>query len=127
MDSTFDSALLLDRFYALPSGPLVRLRLARSSDAPAIGELAAQRDLHADALEVVRLTRFDPRHRIVICATALIDAHETFVGVGAMDVDAGEPAEPDTLIVDPRIEGLGELLVKVLVGRARTIARLRAA
>jgi hypothetical protein len=33
----------------------------------------------------------------------------------------------DTLIVDPRIEGLGDLLMKVLVGRARTIARLRAA
>jgi N-acetylglutamate synthase-like GNAT family acetyltransferase len=127
MDSTFDSTLLLDRFYALPRGPMVRLRMARSSDAPAIRELAARRQLDADALEVARLTRFDPRHRIVICATALIDAHETFVGVGAMEVDAGDPPEPDTLIVDLRIDGLGELLVKVLVGRARTIARQRAA
>src|SRR5947209_20565108 len=119
--------MLLDRTYALEHGHRVLVRMARSSDARAIRELAARRGLDADPLEVARLTRFDPRHRLVISATALIDGHETFVGVAAVDLHQGEPFEPDTLIFDERIEGLGPLLLSALASRARAIPRPQAA
>jgi hypothetical protein len=118
---------VLDRTYAMPDGHRVRVRLARATDARPIRELAARRRFDADPLEVARLTRFDPCHRLVISATALIDARETFVGVGAVDLDAGEPFEPETLIFDERIEGLGELLAGVMAARASTLAGQRAA
>ncbi len=99
-------------------GPATRARSANS---------LSRRGLEADPLAVARLTRFDPRRRLVISATALLDSHETLVGVGAVDLDRGEPFEPDTLIVDERIEGLGPLLVSALAARARSIKGPRAA
>jgi hypothetical protein len=119
--------LSLDRTYALGVGHRVRVRMARSSDARSIRELAARRGLGIDPLEVARLTRFDPRHRLVISATALIDGHETFVGVGAVDLYRGEPFEPDALIFDERIAGLGELLLGVISARASALAGPHAA
>jgi hypothetical protein len=118
---------LLDRAYALPGGPRVRVRLARSSDARAIAELAARRRLELEPLRARRLTRFDPCRRLVVCASALIDSRETLVGVVAVDLDRGEPFAPDTLICDERIGGLAELLCEVLAARARAILRRPAA
>jgi hypothetical protein len=101
--------------------------LARSSDGRLIRELAARRGLDPGPLQVARLTRFDPRRRLVISATALIDAQMTFVGVAAVDLDRGEPVEPDTLLVDDRIAGLGELLVDVLATRVAAVSGSHAA
>jgi hypothetical protein len=119
--------MLLDRTHTMGDGHHVRVRLTRATDARAIRELAARRRFDADPLEVARLTSFDPRHRLVVSATALIEGQETFVGVGAVDLERGEPFEPDTLIFDERIEGLGPLLVSALEARARAIARPEAA
>jgi hypothetical protein len=119
--------VMLDRTYELADGHRVRVRLARSTDTRAIRDLAARRRLDVDPLEVARLIRFDPRHRLVISATALIDSRETFVGVGAVDLVRGEPFEPDTLIVDGRIPGLGGLLASALASRARAITQRHAA
>jgi hypothetical protein len=127
MDLHAESPLTLDRTYVLAAGQRVRVRLARSSDARAIRELAARRHLEVDPLEVGRLVRFDPRRRLVISATALIDSRETIVGIAAADVDGSDPFEPDTLIFDERIEGLGELLSSVLAARARAINGRRVA
>jgi hypothetical protein len=115
--------VMLDRTYALAGGQRVRVRLARASDMRAIQELAARRRLAVDPLDVARLTRFDPCRRLVISATALIDSRETFVGVAAADLEEREPFEPDTLIFDERIEGLGELLCEALAARAGAIRR----
>jgi N-acetylglutamate synthase-like GNAT family acetyltransferase len=102
--------------------------MARSGDEQAIRELLARQGLHPGELELGRLVRFDPRRRVAICATALIGSNETVVGFGAIDLDGDPPAEPDTLVVDERLtDGLGELLLAALTGRARAIARLRAA
>jgi hypothetical protein len=119
--------MLLDRTHTMADGHRVRLRLAHAADAGAIRELAARRRFDADPLKVARLTRFDPRRRLVISATALIDGYETFVGVAAVDLERGEPFAPDTLIFDERIEGLGPLLLSALAMRARAIARPQAA
>jgi hypothetical protein len=127
MESHVDNSLMLDRTYVLADGHRVRVRLARSSDARAIRELAARRRLDVDPLDAARLVRFDPRHRLVVSATALIDSRETFVGIAAADVDCSDPCELDTLIFDERIEGLGELLATAVAARARAICSRSAA
>ena len=119
--------MMLDRTHTMADGHRVRVRLASATDARAIRELAARRRFDADPLEVARLTRFDPRRRLVVSATALIDGHERFVGVAAVDLERGEPFEPDTLIFDERIEGLGPLLLSALTTRARAMPRPQAA
>ena len=65
--------------------------------------------------------------RAVICATALIAASETLVGIGAIELDS-DPPRPDTLVVDEALtDGLDELLTRALLGRANVLARSRAA
>ena len=125
MLSSFDPGALLSRSYELPRGPRVRLRLARPGDGRAIRGLLAQRGIDPEELELTRLLHSDPRHRVVICATALVGSVETIVGLGAIDVEA---TDPDTLVVDERLtDGLGDLLMAALAGRAAAIAGSRAA
>jgi hypothetical protein len=113
-----DTGALLARTYELPNRQRVRLRLARRSDLPSLQALLAQRDIEPSALELERLVRYDPRRRLVLCATAPIDGTEAMVGVGAIELGAPE-AEPDTIVVDERVtQGLPELLNAALVGRA---------
>jgi hypothetical protein len=121
----FDPGALLSHTYVLPRGPRVCLRLARPGDGPAIAELAAAHGIEADSLGLERLIRFD-RGRIVICATALVGADEVFAGFGAIELEPG--AEPGAVLADEDLtEGLGDLLAAALAGRARAIARARAA
>jgi hypothetical protein len=127
MESGFDPGALLGRSFSLPSGPRVRLRLARSHDLPAIGALLERCGMAADELELARLLRVDPRRTIVICAGALVGSGEEIVGIGAIDVDAEAEIGPCGVIVDDRItEGLDELLRSALIGRAQALARARA-
>jgi hypothetical protein len=106
----------------------VRLRLARPSDGPAIRALLAQHGIDPEEFELNRLLHFDPRHRAVMCATALVGSTETVVGLGAIDINGDEDVEPDTLVVDERLtDGLGDLLLAALAGRAEAIVRSRAA
>jgi hypothetical protein len=117
-----DPGALLSRSYELPSGPRVRLRLARRSDLPGIRALIAQRGVEATDLELGRLVRYDPRERIVICAMAPVQGAETVVGVGSISLDGH--TDPDTVVVDERLtDGLGQLLAEVLVQRAQIHAR----
>jgi hypothetical protein len=105
------------RTHALPGGPPVRLRLARRSDAAAVSALLAGREIDVSEVEVARLLAFDPAVRAVICACAPVEGHETVVGLGAIDLQAG--AEVDTLVVDEaRTNGLGALLGDALRHRA---------
>lgn len=121
----FDPGALLSRTYVLPRGPRVRLRLARPSDGSAIRALASEYGIEGNSLPVERLLRFD-RRRLVICAMALVGAEEAFAGVGAIDLEPG--AEPELVLVDEELtEGLGELLVAALAGRAGALTRFRAA
>ena len=82
-----------------------------------------RRWLYAGQLEVGRLLTFHPGRRVVLCAFAPIDGHETLVGIGAIDLH--EDADPDTLVVDERLagDGLARLLGDVLVSRARAHGR----
>src|SRR5436190_19974542 len=118
MADDLDPGALLARTYELPSRQRVRLRLARRSDLSGLRALLAQRGIEPSALELERLVRYDPRRRLVLCATAPIDGTEAVVGVGAIELGSPRP-EPDTIVVDERVtEGLPELLKAALVGRA---------
>src|SRR6266516_3506347 len=102
MADSIDPGALLSRTYELPSGPRVRLRLARRSDLPALRALLEHRGIEARAAELERLVRYDPRRRLVLCATAPLDGTEAIMGVGAIELD-GSAGNPDTIVVDGRI------------------------
>jgi hypothetical protein len=118
----FDPGAMLAHLYSLPRGPQVRLRLPRLADAGAVRELFARAGVELTELELVRLTRVDPRSRIVICATALVDGRERVVGIGSIELRSHDQAaaEPDWLAVDSELSS-------ALLGRAQAITRARAA
>ncbi len=118
---------MLARSYAPPRGPRVRLRLPHRRDLPAITALLQAQGRAPEELGPARLVHFDPRQRLVICATALLGSGETVIGIGA--VELSHPlGEPDLVVVDDQLtEGLDELLRQALLGRATAILRTRAA
>jgi len=123
---SFDPGALLGSSFTLDGGVRVRLRLARTSDSALIRGLVARVGTPAAELELARLVHFDPRLRVVICATALIDSTETLIGVGAIDL--GGTGEPELLIVDAEYsQALTELLTAALKGRATAAGGTRAA
>jgi hypothetical protein len=127
--SSFDPGALLARHYQLPRGPRVCLRLARVRDVAGIEHLLHREGLTVTGLELARVLRSHPRDRVVICATALIGSAETIVGVGVIELgDDAAAHEPTWVVADQEAtEGLEELLHEALVGRARALARTRAA
>jgi hypothetical protein len=103
------------RIHTLPGGRRVRLRLARARDEESLrGLLRRCRPSH-DGVEAERLTRFDPRSAVVICATELVDSSQEVVGVGAVDLDGAEP--PDVVVDEGQGDELAELLKRALDGR----------
>lgn len=130
MEHVFDFSVLLARSHELPRGPRVRLRLPRPRDAEAIRRLYEQCGLELGELCLARLVHFDPRTRVVICATALVENHEAMVGIGAIDLEdpARDDPVPQIVVCDGDVTaGLGDLLERALVGRARELAAARAA
>lgn len=127
MASGFESGALLGHAYELDDGVWVRLRLARTSDLHAIRELLERDDPSYRELSAARLAHFDPRREWVLCATGLIDGHETLLGVGAIELgDAA--AEPHLLLVADRAgEDVRRLLARALTGAAKVFERSRAA
>jgi hypothetical protein len=121
------------RYYILPRGPRVCLRLARVRDLAGIEDLFMRQGLFPSQIELARLVRSDPRKQVVITAMALVDSTERILGVGAIQVDAlqsdgSTDPEPSLLVVDDELtDGLEELLRNALTARARTLARSRAA
>jgi hypothetical protein len=110
------AGVMLSRVYTLPSGVRVLLRLVRGRDEPAIRRLLAAEGLELERLEVMRLVRFHPRTRAVICATALVGLSDAVVGVGAGERTPG--AVPDLIVADRSVgEGLEELLAGALRAR----------
>src|SRR5437016_451586 len=105
MAESWITGALMGHTFHLDSGTRVRLRLARSSDVRAIGDLLARNAGVPDDVGALELVQFDPRARYVVCAAALIDGREQLVGVGAIDLVSDEVAEPDLLVVDPEVGG----------------------
>ena len=105
----------------MPGGQRVRLRLLRSADAPAVGELMDQVGVESDELQLQRLGRFDPRERVAIAAVSPRPRGEAMLGLGTIERAPG--ARPDFVLVDPEcgpeLEGL---IASALVARARRAA-----
>jgi len=116
--------------FPLGDGTRIRLRLARAGDAAAIHRLLSLGKPDPVPLrdpQVGRLVQFHPRDRLVMCAMALIDARETLVGVGSIEVGEENP-QPELIVVDPALgPELDELLRAALTGRAGALGRARAA
>jgi hypothetical protein len=107
--------------YSLPGGTRVRLRVARARDEAPVTALVARAGAECSDLDIARLVRFDPRKRMVVCASALLDTTELVVGVGAIALDSDRP---ELLVVD---DGLGDELGELLWGSLRELQRARAA
>jgi hypothetical protein len=103
------------RIHTLPDGRHVRLRLARARDEESLRGLLGRSGSNRRGLEAERLARFDPRHAVVICATALVDSSQEVVGVGAADLYGAEP--PDVVVDEEQDGELRELLERALDGR----------
>ena len=125
MSIDFEPSHLGAHSHELPRGPRVRLRLVQIRDRRAIQSFLAAHRVTASELQAARLVASDPQRRVAVCATALLGATETVVGVASIDVGA---TEPDLLVVDAELtEGLDDLLTRALQRRANTIAARRAA
>ena len=126
MDSSLDHNTLLTRSYMLTRGPRVRLRLAQTRDAAAIAALLQRPGSDPAALDIARLVRFDPRRRVVICATALLGSAERVAA------EAGVPLDAYLDLVRATVENVADLgPVAALTGPAArgdlaTIERHRA-
>ncbi len=126
MAQSFDPGALLGSSFTLDDGVRVRLRLARSSDTALIRDLVARLGGRPEELELARLVQFDPRRRVVICATTLIDSAETLVAVGAAELDG--TGEPEVVIVDAEhSEALTQLLAATLAFKVTAAVGSRAA
>jgi hypothetical protein len=94
----------------------VRMRLARAADVAGIRAVLTSRGLEASELDLLRLVRFDPRTRTVVCATTPHGGGEAIVGLAAIDHDSDEP---DMLVVDEQADRcLGPLLNDAACARA---------
>jgi hypothetical protein len=128
MAEGFVPGALLARYYALPRGPRVCLRLVRPRDQEGVLELLAAQGIDPSELEMARLVYFDLSERLVLCATALIDARERIVGVGVIElVGDGDPAPTLVAVDDELTGGLADLLADALVGQAAAIRQAQAA
>jgi hypothetical protein len=116
----------LGHVYTLTEGVPVRLRLARSSDAPAVRQLLQDQGFHSGELDLARLIHFDPRRRYVVCATGLVGGKERLLGVGAITLDGA--TKPELLLVaEEHAEEVAPLLRRSLVNAAEVVGRSRAA
>jgi hypothetical protein len=85
--------MLIDRHHRLDDGRRVRLRLPHVRDAAALAGLAGVAELDA---------RRAMRAEVAVCALAWDGAHETLVGFGRLDRDAG----PEVVGTDPAVASL---------------------
>jgi hypothetical protein len=107
----------------LANGLRLRLRLPHGSDAEPVRGLLEHAGLMPDDRLVARTLRFDPRDRVAVVATTLVDRSEQIVGMGAID-HSGE--EPDLLVADERAApGVGAVLEEALRTHTIRIRRLR--
>jgi hypothetical protein len=109
------------RTHTLPGGSRVLLRLARARDEAPVNALIARTSARYSELDVARLVRFDPRRRMVVCASELFEGTELIVGLGAIRLDS---ERPEVLVADER---LGEHLDGLMSDSLRQLQRARAA
>jgi hypothetical protein len=118
---SIDPGALLARTWRLDDGFRVRLRLARRTDAAAVGALLERCGVEVTELEISRLVRPDPRREVTICAAAPVDGQEEVVGVGSISYD--DPDATRIIACDERMRAGG---VQLLDAALRELIRRRA-
>jgi GNAT superfamily N-acetyltransferase len=125
-----DPGALLATTHVLAGGECVRLRLARPSDVPRVRAFLerlspasrARRFLEPTQVDdglVRRFTFYDPRERLVVAATALVDGREQVVGLGDVTLLETGLAEIGVVVDDARQgRGLGTLLAQAVAALA---------
>jgi RimJ/RimL family protein N-acetyltransferase len=122
-----DPGAMLARTHELDSGLMVRLRLARPTDAERVRELLERQSEETRARRfftamprvsdatVRHFTFYDPREALIVAATALIDGREEVVGLADIALLATGLAEIGVL-VDERHqgEGIGRILSETI-------------
>jgi len=112
--------LRLDSTASLPDGRRARLRYPQAADREGIAALHARLGVRADDVELARTLRFDPRTRLVLCATTWVDGHEIVVAWAAA---ARGHAIAHTILADETLApGVGALVRSALAARARAAA-----
>ena len=113
--------------HALPRGPRVRLRTARSSDLESLRALAVKAGIICDDLELARLVRSAAEDRLVLCATAGSGSSEVVLGIGVIELGRSLTM-PSFVLVDTELtDGLSRVILDTLVERARELADTRVA
>jgi hypothetical protein len=108
--------------HVLSDGTAVSLRPARARDLEALGSLAERNGVMCEELELARLVRSDSSQRLVLCASTVVDAAETVVGVGFIELERSSTM-PSMVLVDPSVgAGLSRLVADALIDRARELA-----
>jgi len=104
--------LLLFSTTTLLGGLRVRLRLPHGSDREQLRDLAVRLGAPLDELTLRRALAFDPRERLVVCATAWLGSSHVLLGAGVVD----RGALPELLLADEHsAPGIGRLLESALV------------
>jgi hypothetical protein len=120
--SALDHRSSVEAAEELPDGTLVSLRRVRLRDLDALISLAARGGILCEQFELARLVRSDPAERLVMCATTLVDATETVVGIGVIELGSSATM-PSLILVDPAHgRSLARWLAESLVARARAAA-----
>ena len=125
-----DPGTLLATTHRAKDGLRVRLRLARPTDALRMGAFIERLDPEAVARAfppvpgapdpVRRLTFFDPRRRVVLVATALLEGAETIVGVAEVALTHPGVAVLASVVDEAhRRRGIGTLLGDAIAALAR--------
>ena len=105
---TLDPGALLATSYQLRDGSRIRLRLARPTDVPLVGEfLAGEEDASHELVR--RFTFYDPRERVVLAATMLDGGQERIVALG----DAAFDDMPEIVVRDD-VPGVGDLMAEAV-------------
>jgi hypothetical protein len=108
---------VLDGSTTLANGRRLRVRLPHGVDAAPLTALLERAGLMADELALARLLRFDPRGRMAVVATILVDRGEEIVGLGAIERFADAP---ELVIADEVLApGAGAVLEDALRVHAR--------
>jgi hypothetical protein len=101
----------------LPGGLRVRIRLPQRADRTGLIDLSVRLGAPLDEVAARRALTFDPRRRMVMCATGWLGGSETLLGVGT--VDRGAAVCEIVLADEESAPGVSALLASALTDWAR--------
>jgi hypothetical protein len=110
--------VLFSRYQTGPDAPVIRVRLARIADRPALAAL-----LHDRAESATGVLRHDPRTQLVLSATTWTGTRERVVGFARTPLTGD--GEPEIIVTDERAApGTATALRTATADRLASLARV---